>query len=249
MQKLVAIGGGEIGRPGTKVETSQIDKEIIKMSGKKNPRLLFIPTASSDSSGYFELVKKHFGKRLGCKVDALFLIKEKISEKEIEKKIFSSDIIYVGGGNTLKMMKIWRKFGVDKMLVKAHKKGIVLSGLSAGSICWFRYGNSDSLKFSGANNPLIKVKGLGLINALHCPHYDAEPYRQKDLKRMMKKTPGVAIALDNCTALEVIDDKYRIIKSKKSAKARKCFWNKGKYFVEEIKSTNGLKPLILLLLK
>jgi len=64
--KIVAIGGGEIGRPGFPVETTKIDKEIIALTGKKNPRLLFIPTASSDSESYYEVVKKHFGKRLGC---------------------------------------------------------------------------------------------------------------------------------------------------------------------------------------
>ena len=71
MKKIVAIGGGEIGSPGCLIETTKIDKEIIRLSGKKRPRVLFIPTASSDSDGYFETVKKHFGKRLGCEVDVL----------------------------------------------------------------------------------------------------------------------------------------------------------------------------------
>ena len=73
MKKIVAIGGGKIGQPGYPVETTKIDKEIIRLTGKKNPRLLFIPTASSDSESYFKVVKKHFGKRLGCKTDVLYL--------------------------------------------------------------------------------------------------------------------------------------------------------------------------------
>ena len=97
MRKIIAIGGGEIGRPGYPVETTKIDKEIIKLTGKQNPKLLFIPTASSDSDGYFETVQKHFGKRLGCKVDVLWLIKENPSYKEVEEKVMSSDIVYVGG--------------------------------------------------------------------------------------------------------------------------------------------------------
>ena len=119
MTKIIAIGGGEIGRPSYPVETTKIDKEIMALSGKKKPRFIFIPTASSDSEGYVKTVKRHFGKRLNCRVDILYLIKEKPSKKEIEKKILNSDIIYVGGGNTLKMMKIWRKYGVDKILKKA----------------------------------------------------------------------------------------------------------------------------------
>jgi len=106
MKKIIAIGGGEIGRPGYPVETTKIDKEIINLTGKKNHRLLFVPTASADSELYFETVKKHFGKTLGCKTDVLYLINNDLSKKEIEQKIFGSDIIYVGGGNTLKMMKV-----------------------------------------------------------------------------------------------------------------------------------------------
>ena len=187
MKTIIAIGGGEIGRPGYPIETTKIDKEIIKSTGKKNPKLLFIPTASCDSESYYKTVKKHFGQRLGCKTDALYLISKKLNKKEIEEKIFQSDIIYVGGGNTLKMMKIWRKTGVDKILKEAYKKGIILSGISAGSICWFKWGNSDSKKFNNSEANLIRVSGLNLINALHCPHYDIEKDRKSGLKNMMKK--------------------------------------------------------------
>jgi dipeptidase E len=235
MLKIIAIGGGEIGKPGSSIQTTKIDKEIIKLSGKKNPKLLFIPTASSDAEGYYETVKKYFGHKLGCKVDVLYLIKEKINRRKIEEKILNSDIVYVGGGNTLKLMNIWRKQGVDKILKKAANEGVVLSGLSAGSICWFNYGNSDSRKFTSHSSNLIRVSGLGLINALNCPHYDIEKSRQSSLKKMMKRTAGVAIALDNCCALEVIDDKYRIISSKESANAYKIYWKAGVFKKELIK--------------
>lgn len=248
-KKIVAIGGGEIGRPGYPVETTKIDKEIIKLTGKIKPKLLFIPTASSDSETYFDTVKKHFEKKLGCKVNVLYLLKNKLSQKEIKNKILNSDIIYVGGGNTLKMLQIWKKNNVDKILKKAYRQGIVLSGLSAGSICWFKYGCSDSRKFNNPKASLIKVKGLGIINALHCPHYDIEAYRKIELKKMMKNTTGVAIAIDNCCAIEIIDNKYRIIDSKKSANAYKVYWEKNKYFEKVIKKEKKLKPLNQLLLK
>ncbi|MFA6177874.1 MAG: Type 1 glutamine amidotransferase-like domain-containing protein [Candidatus Paceibacterota bacterium] len=251
MKKIIAIGGGEIGKPGYPIETTQIDKEIINLTGKKNPKLLFIPTASSDSEEYYWTVEKHFGKRLGCKVDVLYLLKNKLSKKEIEDKILKSDIVYVGGGNTLKMMQIWRKFGIDKILIKAHQKGIVMSGVSAGSICWFKNGNSDSRKFKNpkVNFNYIKISGLGLINALHCPHYDVEKKRKVDLKKMMKKTSGTAIAIDNCCALEVIDDKYRIITSKKTANAYKVYWKANKYYEEVIKKEKNFKSLSIFLVK
>ena len=249
MGKIVALGGGEIGRPGYHVETTKIDKEIIKLTGKKNPRLLFIPTASSDSEGYVKVVREHFGKRLGCKVGTLLLTKEKLTYANIEKRILSADIIYVGGGNTLKMMTLWRKSGVDKALEKAYKKGIVLSGLSAGAICWFNYGNSDSRKFTNESNQLIKVKGLGFINALNCPHFNTEKHREADLKRMMEITSGVAIALDECAAIEVVGGWYRIITSKTKAKAYKIYWKSGKYLKEEIELKKEFNDLNLLLKK
>jgi len=249
MQKIIAIGGGEIGRPGFPVETTSIDKEIILLSGKKKPKLLFIPTASSDSESYFEVVKKHFNKRLGCEVDILYLLKNKQSKKEIERKILSSDIIYVGGGNTLKMMKIWRKLGIDKMLLKARNKGIVLSGISAGAICWFSFGLSDSLLFSNKNAPMIKVRGLGFIKFLFCPHYDFEKQREPELKKIMKKTSGMAIAVENCCAIEIIDNNYRIISSKKTAKAYKIYWKNKKYFKEEIQKKKDFTPIKELAIK
>jgi len=249
MIKIIAIGGGEMGRPGYPIETTAIDKEIIKLTGKKKPKLLFIPTASSDALDYCQTVKKHFGKRLGCQVDVLYLIKNKLSNKIIKNKILKTDIIYVGGGNTLEMMKIWKQQGVDKLLKTAYQKGVVMSGLSAGSICWFKYGNSDSKKFLNPKASLIKVTGLGLIKALNCPHYDIEKDRKPDLKKMMKKTSGVAIALDNCSALEVIDNNYRVISSKKSANAYVIYWKANKYIEKIIKKEKVFKPLTGLLLK
>lgn len=245
--KIVAIGGGEIGRPGYPMETISIDKEIIKLSGKKNPKLLFIPTASSDSESYYEVVKKYFGKKLGCKTDVLYLLKNKISKEEIQEKIFGTDIVYVGGGNTLEMLKVWKKFGIDKILKQAHKKGIILSGVSAGSVCWFKYGNSDSKKMVNPSADYIKISGLGLISALNCPHYNIEIERKPSLKNMMKKIPVPAIAIDNCCALEIVDGRYRVISSKSKANAYKVFWKNGKFFENKIQKKKEFLPLLNLL--
>ena len=191
-----------------------------------------------------ELVSKHFGKDLGCKVDSLCIINNKYSKKIIKKKVLSSDIIYVGGGNTQYMMKHWRRSGIDKILLEAYKKGIILSGISAGAICWCRYGCSDSRKLISPDEKLFKISGLNIINVLFCPHYDRQEYRRPELKAMMKKIPGVAIALDNCTALEIVDDNYRIISSKSSANAYKVYWKKGRYFEERIPQSKRYFQLI-----
>lgn len=247
MGKIVAIGGGEIRKPNIRAETTEIDKEIIRLTGKKSPRLLFIPTASSDSEEYYQAAKKHFGEDLGCQTDCLYLLSKSLNAVEIQKKILDSDIIYVGGGNTAKMMRAWRKYGVDKALKEAYQKGIVLSGLSAGSICWFKWGNSDSQRTTKSNAELVRVSGLGLINALHCPHYFYERDRRKNLKEMMRRTPGAAIALDDCCALEIIDETYRVISSGKTMHAYKVYWKNHKYYEVPIPVSHEYRPVSELL--
>lgn len=245
MGKIVAIGGGEIGRPGKKKETVSIDREIIRLTAKKHPKLLFIPTASEDSSSYISVVQKYFGNYLGCTIDTLLLIKEKPTRGEIRTKILENDIIYVGGGNTLRMMKIWRKMGVDKVLQLAYKKGIVLAGVSAGAICWFRYGNSDSRQFKKPTAPLIKVRGLNLFPFLLCPHYLQEKGRVASLKNMMNKTKEMSIALDNCSALEIVDNTFRILTSNKKSKAYKVYWKDGIYHQEPLKNEYAFVSALL----
>ena len=239
MGRIVSIGGGEIKLN----ETLHIDKEIIRLTGKKKPKALFIPTASGDPSGYYELFKKAYSK-LGCTCDVLYLLKEKLSAAQIKKKILSADLIYVGGGNTLRMLKLWRKKGVDKLLIKAHKKGIVLSGLSAGAICWARFGSSDSRKFSNPKNwKLIKIKGLHLLPLTLSPHHLREPIRTPKLKEIMKTTPGIALGLDDNCALIVEDDSYRLLASKKGARAHKMYRTGNKVVHEVLKADNKKRKM------
>ncbi len=242
--KIVAIGGAEIRRRDYPLD---IDREIIKLSGKKKPRVLFIPTASSDAEGYVKAFRKHFGKRLDCETDELLLVNEKLSKKTISEKILSADIVYVGGGNTLKMMKIWRKLGVDKLLRKALRKGVVLCGVSAGAICWFEYGHSDSMSYYNPKNwEYMRVKGLGFIKGIHCPHYNGETRgvkRRKNFIEFMKKYSEMGIALDNYSAIEFINNKYRVITAKKNAGAYRVYFKNRKLYHEPIEKKKELMPL------
>ncbi|MDA1317263.1 MAG: peptidase E [bacterium] len=243
VKKIVAIGGGEI----RDSETFTIDKEIIRLTKKKHPKLLFIPTASSDSEDYFKDVDSYFGKKLSCKTDVLYLLKGTPSPKEMRNKILDSDIIYVGGGNTLKMMKLWRRLGVDKILKTAWQKGIVLCGLSAGSICWFESGHSDSISFYNPKEwKYINVRSLGFVKGIHCPHYDSETLgvpRKTHFRNMIQKVGGMGIALDNNCAIEFLDDKYRVISSKESAKAFKIYKKDGKIISKEIEQKDKLMSI------
>ena len=243
MGKIVAIGGGENGREGYPYETKEIDESIVRLTNKSNPNFLFIGLASGKfEESYFNVMHKIYEK-LGCKTDILRL-KELSNRKIVHEKISKADIIYVGGGNTLKLMTLLRKYGIDKLLKEAYKEEKVLCGVSAGGICWSNYGNSDSRKFTSDSKQLIKVRGLGLIDILFCPHYNIEPHRQIDLERMMKTTYKMpAIALENGVALEIVDKKYRFIQSIPNSRAYKCFWKNNKYNKYELEISEKYKPL------
>ena len=217
----------------------------MRLTGKARPKVLLIPTASGDSEVYVEAFDKHFGKTLGCKTDALCLITDhSLSAQAIQEKILGSDAVYVGGGNTAMMLRLWRKFGVDQVLGQALSQGVVVSGLSAGAICWFRYGSSDSRRSVNPQAALIRVGGLGFVHATACPHYDVEPDREQHLRQLMHRTPGVAIALENCCAIEIIEDTYRIITSNPDARAYRVYWSGGTYYREMIPCDANYTPLM-----
>lgn len=248
--KIVAIGGGENGRlksDGTRVpyEIKVFDEEIVRLTNKSNPNYLFIGLTQAElerADFYFETMKNNFSV-LGC--DCNYLRETDLDNKDIVKeKINKADIIYVGGGNTLRLMNKLRKYKIDVLLEEAGNRGCVLCGVSAGAICWHNYGNSDSRKFTSNSEQLIKVTGLGFIDALFCPHYDGENHRQEDLKRMMKTTKGVALAFENCTALKIVDDKYWVLKSQFGKKAYKCYYLKNEYIKEEIKEQGLVSELV-----
>ncbi|MFA7277658.1 MAG: peptidase E [Candidatus Gracilibacteria bacterium] len=230
IRKIIAIGGGEI----SKGETLTIDKRIIELSGKPHPKVLFIPTASSDNEAYCQKFSKYYGEKLGGKVSTLLLYSnpKTISKKEIENKILNTDIIYVGGGNTLKMMKLWRRLGIDKLLEKAWKRGIVLCGISAGAICWFESGHSDSMSFYNSKKwDYVKVRGLGFVKGIMCPHYNSGTNgvpRERKFQEMIKKTGGTGIAIDEGCAVEFTDKSYKIISNKPKLGAYEIRRNEGK---------------------
>jgi dipeptidase E len=241
---IVVIGGGNIRSKGT----APIDREIIRLANRKNPKLLFIPTASSDSESYWKHVREYFGRFLKCKTDVLFLIKEQLSKEQIRKKILSADIIYVGGGNTLLMMRLWRRMGVDKLLKSAYENGTVLSGISAGSICWFDSGHSDSMSFYNPRKwKYINVRGLGLIKGIHCPHYNGRTRgipRRKDFRDLIRKTGGMGIAVENNCAIEFIDGRFfRVLSSKDYSRAYTVYKSGGEVVARQIRQEKQLAPV------
>ncbi|QSX06631.1 peptidase E [Sedimentibacter sp. zth1] len=231
MGKIVAIGGGEM-RNG---ETNSIDNYIIRLSGKENPKLLFIPTASHDDKGYIDNIKLYFGMK-SCTVDALCLYSDSYSQNKIRDMILDTDIIYVGGGDTVEMMKVWKQYHVDEYLKEAYEKNIVLSGISAGSICWFEFGHSDSNSFNNVGWwDFTRAYGLGLIKAAHCPHYNEKGRESFD--EMLKDETICGIALENGSAFVDENGKYHVIKENINSKAYKITYEKGIKTKKEMDTT------------
>lgn len=148
-------------------------KYVASLTGKENPRICFLPTAAGDAAGY---VMRWFETCADLPIRP-FVQRSFISsynqQASFEDVFMSMDAILVGGGNTLNMMAIWKVQGMDIALRKAWENGVVLGGGSAGSLCWFEHGTTDSRP-----GELTTVEGLGLISGSHCPHYDAESERR-----------------------------------------------------------------------
>ena len=230
MKKLVLIGGGEIGKGQTSYETENIDKEIVKMSEKENPNLLFIGLASSYSDSYYDLIKKIY-KNLGC--ECAYLKKKNVINNPdiIKNKILNADIIYIGGGDTIKLMEVVKEYEIDKLLQEAYEKGTVLVGISAGGILLSKEGYSDSLILRGESDKYAFIDGLGFVNISFCPHYNADDNKKNCLFNDLENTSKEVYGVENCSAIKMIGDKISIIKSKETANVWKIKFEKN--IVEE----------------
>ena len=201
MKQIIAIGGGGFGR---EIKDLKIEKYIRNQSQKKEPKICFIPTATGDDKGYIDNFYKAFNS-LDCKTSHIDFFKRTI---DLEKHIMDQDIIFVGGGNTKSMLAVWREWGLDKILLKAYSKGIIMSGVSAGAICWFEKGITDSWKDHQAILPC-----LNFVDGICCPHYDEEPERIPFVKEILNDDLiSECIAIEGFSALHLIDDepKYSV---------------------------------------
>jgi dipeptidase E len=163
--RTIFITGGDFSTP--------FIQYVISLTHKPSPRICFVPTASADNpyniTHWYELCAE-------LPVHPYVLrtfINSSPEQKTFEETILSMDAIIVGGGSTLNMIAIWKAQGIDTVLRKAYEKGIVMAGGSAGSLCWFTSGITDSRP-----KQLTLVDCLGFIRTSHCPHYHSEPGRK-----------------------------------------------------------------------
>jgi dipeptidase E len=186
--QIVAFGGG-----GFSMERDSLllDDYVLSLTGSSRPRVCFLPTASGDADHYVVRFYRRFSPECEASHVSLFRRDQGTDgvEDDLASHLLGQDLIYVGGGNVVSMLGAWRAHGLDTILRRAWRRGIVLCGPSAGSLCWFEQALSA---FHGAPRA---VRGLGLLPYSNCVHYDAEPARREEYHRFVADgmRPGFAV--------------------------------------------------------
>jgi peptidase E len=208
---VIALGGGGF---SVAPKNRALAEYIFSLTAKSKPRICFLPTASGDSP----LNIKRFYRAcdvLGAAASHLSLFQS--FPLPASKTLANQDVIYVGGGNTRNMLVLWKEWGIDTILRQALARGTILAGSSAGAICWFEQGLTDSNP--GGYTPL---DALGWLKGSCCPHFDSEPRRQpvfRSLIRLGKLAAGYAV--DDGVALHFVNGALtNVVSSRRKASAR-----------------------------
>jgi peptidase E len=187
VRHIVGLGGG-----GSEEQIKLLFDYVLGLTGKEHPRLMFVPTASAerddDIAWFFE--------RNAHRADVTALRTFPWAPADVRDVILSQDAIFVGGGNTANMLAIWKVHGVDTLMREAWGQGIVLSGWSAGMICWFEHGVTDSF-----GPQLDSMECLGFLSGSACPHYDGEERRRPRYRELLQGGLPAGLAADDGVGL------------------------------------------------
>ncbi len=170
---LIAIGGGSLADK----TTAKIDKYVADLAkaraGERRAVGVFIGTASHDSMPYFNTFRKTYTSDFNIKADCILSVYGEMNEEKIKSKFEKADLIYIGGGDTLFMLDWWKKKGIFELVLDAYNRGVVIAGLSAGAICWFKKMYTDSQFVNGKDNYKYSIcDGIGFLEGICCPHYE-----------------------------------------------------------------------------
>lgn len=228
--QIVAMGGGGF---SMEPDNPLLDHYILGLSRAERPKICFIPTASGDSDKYIVRFYTAFMQR-PCVPAHLSLFNP--ATADLKSFVLEQDILYVGGGNTKNLMALWKEWGLDQLLREAWQGGKILTGLSAGSICWFEEGVTDSIPGS-----LSVLNCLGFLKGNNCPHYDGEANRRPAYHQLLATGQiSNGYATEDGVALHFVGDQLeKIISSRPDAKA---YWLER---IGEIVNEEPLEPIYL----
>jgi dipeptidase E len=211
--QIVALGGGGF---SMEKEGSLLDDYVLSLLGRERPRVCFLPTASGDADHYVVRFYRRFSPSCDASHVSLFRRDQGTGsvENDLAAHLLSQDLIYVGGGNMLSMLGAWRAHGLDTILRRAWRRGIVMCGPSAGSLCWFEQALSA---FHGAPRP---VRGLALLPYSNCVHYDAEPARREEYHRAVADGMSAGYAVEDGVGLHFRGTRLeRVVSSRPEGRA------------------------------
>ncbi|MBZ0297331.1 MAG: peptidase E [Anaerolineae bacterium] len=174
MIQIIAMGGGGF---SMEPDNPALDQYVIDQTAVDHPKVCFLSQASGESRDYLINFYSAFTK-LDCRPSHLSLFQPHTAD--ITDFLMAQDVIYVGGGNTRSMLALWREWGLDTILHQAAENDTVLTGVSAGAICWFEQGTTDSIP-----GRLTALSCLGYLAGSCSPHYDGEPERRPAFQRMI----------------------------------------------------------------
>ncbi len=197
-------------------DSSLLDDYVLSLTDAERPRVCFLPTASGDADHYVVRFYRRFAASCDASHVSLFRRDQGTGgvEDDLASHLLAQDLIYVGGGNVVSMLGAWRAHGLDDVLRKAWRKGIVLCGPSAGSLCWFDEALSA---FHGAPRG---VRGLGLLPYSNCVHYDAEPARRAEYHRFVGDGMRAGFAAEDGVALHFRRTRLKRVVSSRPGRRR-----------------------------
>ena len=188
---IVGLGGGG----DTEEQTLRLYDYVLALTGKPKPKLLYVPTAAAESDsaivGFYEFFRG--------RAERNHLLTFPWPPEDLRDVILSQDAICVSGGNTANMLAIWKVHGIDALLREAWENGVVLWGASAGMICWFEAGVTDSF-----GPQLAGLDCLGLLSGSACPHYDGEEQRRPRYRALVDAGLPEGIAADDGVGLHYV---------------------------------------------
>ncbi|MDE6058463.1 MAG: Type 1 glutamine amidotransferase-like domain-containing protein [Clostridia bacterium] len=197
-KRIIAIGGGELKTHETLAIDEYIAREAKKAAGARRACGLFIPTASHDCMPYYNTFHKVYTGLFDIKTDVALICNRDIDMGKMRAKFEKADFIYVGGGDTVYMIKAWSESGLLTLIKEAYERGVILCGLSAGAICWFEEMYSDSV----IEGEYAMHSGLGWLEGKISPHYND---RTLDFDKIVLYNKYRAWGLENNAALEIVN--------------------------------------------
>lgn len=184
MAEIIAIGGAAF---SAEPRNLSLDRYVLDQSKKSRPKVLMIATATGDNTEYIAKFYAAYS-ALDARPAHLPLFHR---TPDLRALVFAQDVIFVGGGNTRSMLAVWNEWGLPEILREAAASGVVMAGVSAGAICWFEQGVTDSWA-----DRLRPLPCLGWLSGSCCPHYDGELERRPAYHTLLSEgqiKPGYAI--------------------------------------------------------